>query len=208
MAFTVKEYLRDIDNEIIGHRQEIAKHQLRIAQLEDMRVLMMRREDDRAELAGKVSPFGTLHGVEIAVRRPSAMLEHAGLPDGALSAALKSGALPKLPKPEKKGKKLRARRTDGLARPVIRHRVLEFFAALPPGTWRSSHEVADAWGLPKDESSRKPVNNGMYQMGVAGLLTKSKIEGRTMYQLAAQGRQALANWKVRDADRKPQAAVA
>lgn len=206
MAFTVKEYLRDIDNEIIGHRQEIAKHQLRIAQLEDMRVLMMHREDDRAELAGKASPFGTLHNAEIAVRRPSAMLEHVNLPDGAMSAALKSGVLPK---PEKKDKKLRARRADGLARPVIRHRVLEYFAALPPGTWRSSAEVGDHWGLPRDEASRKSVNNGMYQMGVAGLLTKSKIEGRTMYQLAAQGRQALANWKARDADRKPpQAAVA
>lgn len=70
MSFNVKNYLADIDREIVQHRQEIAKRRLRISELEDTRVLMMQREEYRAEMAGETSPFGTLPpNVEIAVRQ-------------------------------------------------------------------------------------------------------------------------------------------
>jgi hypothetical protein len=69
--FHVTDYLRDIDQEMMAHRQEIAKHQVRLQQLSDMRVLMMSREEDRAAMNGHGSPFGTLpNGAEIAVRDP------------------------------------------------------------------------------------------------------------------------------------------
>jgi len=68
-AFNVNAYLRDIDQEIMHHRQEIARRQVAIVQLEDMRVLMMQREETRAAMNGQPSPFGTLPGADIVVRQ-------------------------------------------------------------------------------------------------------------------------------------------
>lgn len=69
--FHVTDYLRDIDNEAMQIRRQIAGLQVRLQQLADMRVLMMTREEDRAAMAGHPSPFGALpSGVEISIRDP------------------------------------------------------------------------------------------------------------------------------------------
>lgn len=82
----VTDYLRDIDNEAMRIRQQIATLQVRLQQLADMRVLMMGREEERAVAAGQPSPFGTFPaGAEVAVRdpltyRPAAAAAIAALP--------------------------------------------------------------------------------------------------------------------------------
>ena len=48
--------------------------QVRIAQLNDARLLLMSREEERAERLGQPSPFGQLHGGEIVVRDPAKMM--------------------------------------------------------------------------------------------------------------------------------------
>jgi hypothetical protein len=88
MSFNITAHLRDIDAEIEQHRKEIAKHRLWISELEDHRLMLMKREENRAVANGHASPFGALPGVEIAVREQRPMLE-----DGALSRALKTGKL-------------------------------------------------------------------------------------------------------------------
>ena len=98
--FPVTDYLKDIDAEMLMHRQEIAKHQVRLQQLADMRVLMMTREEDRAAGMGLSSPFGTLpEGAEIAVRDPLTYR-----PAMALTASLEAKTIgrPRLSEDEKK----------------------------------------------------------------------------------------------------------
>jgi hypothetical protein len=86
MSFNVTSYMKDIDAEIAHHRDSIARLRLKITELEDMRVLMMQREEYRSAVNGRPSPFGALHGAEIAVRDMEA---------GVLSHAAKDGiALP------------------------------------------------------------------------------------------------------------------
>jgi hypothetical protein len=66
-------YLKDIDEEIEQLRETIARCKVRIVDLEDMRVLMMQREETRARLNGHASPFGAIEGGQIVVRDPAAM---------------------------------------------------------------------------------------------------------------------------------------
>ena len=75
MSFNVTPYLRDIDAEIAHHRAVIATLRLKIVELEDMRVLIMQREEYRAASNGGPSPFGALHGAEIAVREQRHLTE-------------------------------------------------------------------------------------------------------------------------------------
>jgi hypothetical protein len=70
-------YLKDLDGEEQRLRQEIMMRQVRIQQIQDMRVLMMHREEERAASAGEASPFGSFpNGGTIAFRDPATYRHH------------------------------------------------------------------------------------------------------------------------------------
>lgn len=75
----IKSYLRDMDREEEELRGQIMRIQVRIAQLHDTRLLLMNREEERAQRAGLASPFGMLPG-EIVVRDPVKMPAQAPAP--------------------------------------------------------------------------------------------------------------------------------
>jgi hypothetical protein len=170
MAFDIKNYLRDIDAEEYGLRQQISLAQVRIQQLQDMRVLMMQREEQRAEQAGRPSPFGTLHNAEIAVRRPAVMLE-----DGALSHAAKTGtpppAEPKKPYDRAAPRKRRLKLVSydggsGAAMSELRYRTMLALDGEPEGL--TSDEIANWLGFAPGAPERKTLQNTLFSMRNAG----------------------------------------
>lgn len=172
MSFNVKSYLIDIDREIVAHRQEIAKRRLRISELEDTRVLMMQREEYRAEVHGEASPFGVLPGGgEIAVRERRELMD-----EGALSQAAKTGALP-APGLNKSGDRRgmvkgkhgghgKGRFSKNSAIGQMRDKLVKLLSdAEEPMT---GSEIGNYLGLPADDVARKPLQNALYSMRVKG----------------------------------------
>jgi hypothetical protein len=193
MVFNVKSYMQDIDREVMQHRQEIAKHQVRIQQLEDMRVLMQQREEIRAEVNGEPSPFGMLPGVEIAVRERRLML----MDDGVLShaAAAKSAALPS-PGLNKSGDRrgmAKGKRTRKLGKPpVYGENAIDAMRAKVLATLKTegkpmdTSDIRQALGL-EGTSKMQPVkslHNAIYSLRKHGLIERD--DNNYTYHLPGQ----------------------
>lgn len=69
----IRAYLRDMDREEEEIRTTIMRLQIRIQQLNDARLVLMQREEERAHHSGHLSPFGTVTG-EIVVRDRQKMM--------------------------------------------------------------------------------------------------------------------------------------
>jgi hypothetical protein len=70
----IRNYLRELDREEEDIRAQIMRLQVRIQQLNDTRIVLMQREEEKASRSGHMSPFGSLHGGEIVVRDRDKML--------------------------------------------------------------------------------------------------------------------------------------
>lgn len=158
MSFNVKSYLADIDAEIAHHRETMRDIRAKLTELEDMRLLLMRREEYRSAVNGRPSPFGALHGAEIAVREMEA---------GVLSQAVKSGlALPSpggLTQAEKKAEYQRRKREEKLR-----------LAGITPAEGLNSSGNRRGMVQPPHKQAAKGGGHGRYKPTIIALLKSSK----------------------------------
>jgi len=146
--------LRRLDEEIVYCNQQIAALQVRIANAQNTRRFIMGlEEDDQAAEAMRREGNAALNGTSYA--RPMLIVRKAG-----------SGDEPK----EKKTRKGRAGTVS--ASGEMRERIIKLLASpdTPPMT---PAEIGNHLGLPRGESNRKVMNNALYQLRIAGKVTRN-----------------------------------
>lgn len=169
--------LRRLDEEIVGHRQQIARHQVEIARLQDTRVLLMGlAEDDiahaEAAKANRVSALATAgeHAKPVLIVRKTGSGDEDGTESqrrktgGTTLHASVNGHATKSEKPKKKRKP-----SAGSESGEMRAKIMKIMDADTPMT---SREIGDFLGLPRDETARKPMSNALYQLKVKGALIR------------------------------------
>ena len=175
MSFNVTPYLKDIDAEIAHHRATIAALKLKIADLEDMRVLMMQREEYRSAVNGHPSPFGELHGAEIAVRNAPALTapkREPGLNKNGDKRGMHGNHGKSIAAALKARSKRGATLTGELAADRVRQRVLTAVKTGPLGT--SAIVQALGYGHMSHKSSeRRAVGNAVIKLHMRGLLKRN-----------------------------------
>ena len=160
--------LKRIDEEIVGHKQAIARHQIEIVRLQDTRsVLMHLVEDDIA--AAEASRSQERHAIlagqgskpMIVVRK---VTEDESPPPSKTMHA-KNGSAVKTGKP--RGKRVPGKSESG----DYREKILGLVDTETP---MSSQEIGDHLGLPRNETARKAMSNALYQLRVKGQLLRGE----------------------------------
>lgn len=193
----VKDYLKDIDTEIGQHRQTIASLRLRITELEDMRVLIMQREDYRAERTGLQSPFGTIpNGGAIVMRDPEVKASVAAFEDGMMSRAMKEGLLPAPPPNDRLIDRPKKKRAIKLPYGTLRLKVLSVLEDVPEGM--TVAEIGGFLGMASwgKNGDRKPLANCIHNLKMDGKITFSPdtpggTGKRPAYVMTPAGHEAL-----------------
>lgn len=160
--------LRRLDEEIVGHKQQIAMHQVEIVRLQDTRNLLMtlaegdiaRAEASRAERASAHMLDG-MHSKPVLIVRKTGSGDE-GPPPNATVHARANGHT-------KTGKPRGKRRAGASESGDFRDRIMK---VMDPETPMSSREIGDYLGLPRDEKARKPMSNALYQLKVKGQLIR------------------------------------
>lgn len=172
----VQATLRRIDEEITGHTQQIARHRVEIARLQETRLVLMNlaEGDIVAAHATREERAGVINGAHA---KPMLIVRKVGTGDeeGTASKALKEGrdysaeyARRGLNKAgNKRGLKTKGNKRDGSARALYRERVL---ATLKDGEAMTGTELGDYFGLPRTSKERKPLQNALYYMQISGLV--------------------------------------
>ena len=169
----IKAYVRGLDREEEELRIQIMRMQVRIQQLNDMRVLMMHRAEEHAAAANQPSPFGMLNGAEIAVRDPGLMLAASGagqLSHAVLGVQPPDEAKPRKPRSNKAGRANLASRDDAGRAPVQREGVKIEAGMLIPGGTTSEKALAALTG------AGRPLAPGEIFTAVLGAGSHSKLE--------------------------------
>lgn len=151
----IRGYLRDMDHEEEELRTQIMRLQIRIQQLNDARLVLMQREEERAQHLGHSSPFGSLDGGQIVVRDRAKMM-----PPEKTSAA-------SLPKPEPKREPViyRARHTRSA------YGVRAVTALLSKHGPMTGDDIRAALAGEEDADLRKRVTKALSNMRQNRLLT-------------------------------------
>jgi hypothetical protein len=168
----VQATLRRLDEEIVGHKQNIARHQVEIARLQDTRAVLMRlAEDDIAHAeAAKAERVGVLPGEHA---KPQLIVRKIGSGDeeGSASQAAKrygktiharANGSATAEKPKKR------RKREASESGEMRAKIMKIMDTTP----MSSREIGDFLGLPRDEKARKSMSNALYQLKVKGELIR------------------------------------
>lgn len=162
----VQATLRRIDEEIVGHKQQIAMHQVELVRLQDTRnVLMGLAEADiahaEASKAERVNArlMAGEHAKPMLIVRPTGSGEDE--PPKTVHARVNGH------KKADKPKKRRAR--AGSESAAMREKIMK---VIDDDTPMSSREIGDYLGLPRDEMARKAMSNALYQLKTKGELIR------------------------------------
>jgi hypothetical protein len=167
--------LRRIDEEIVGHKQAIARSQVEIMRLQDTRQVLARlvEDDQAAEQHAKLERAGIIAGEH---SKPVLIVRRTGSGDeeGTASKAAKEGLngthTKVKPKRDYKADSAKyGKRSKVSASGEMRDKILAMMDADTPMT---SREIGDFLGLPRDEKSRKDMSNALYQLRVKGALKR------------------------------------
>lgn len=154
----VSAYLRKLDDEISGHRQAIALHQLEIARIEDARrVIVGIEERDSGHFGADYALNGAPVSPVLIARRPTSS------EDGSASQAAKYGALPP-PAPEPRQQQPRTRDGHQLTK-----RVLEFLKGQEEPL--ATSEIREAMGLVNDQRLTKRLHGALNSLKSRGIIT-------------------------------------
>lgn len=168
--------LRRLDEEIIGHQQQIAMHQVEMVRAQDARRLLMglAEADHDAAQSAAMQRQGVIPGAHskpmLIVRKvgsgePEMSSERTERELGIVEGGKRKG-LPRL-RPARKGTK--AVLTD------LRERILK--VVTPGEEPMGPREIGNNIGLSTKEQDRKPMWNALYQMKLKGVLQRD-AEGR------------------------------
>jgi hypothetical protein len=159
----VQATLRRLDEEIVGHKQQIARHQVEIARLQDTRMVLMHlveSDQEAAEAARREERVNLING------------QHAK----PVLIVRKTGSDEK-PKKERDYKAEYANRTVKSRKPQkgsvsgeFRNRIMKLMDGEAEAM--TSLEIGDHLGLPRNEEARKGMSNALYQLRVKGQLTR------------------------------------
>lgn len=161
----VQATLRRIDEEIVGHKQQIAMHQVELVRLQDTRnVLMGLAEADiaHAESAKAERVNASLMAGEHA--KPMLIVRPTGSGEAPKTVHARVNGHKKADKP-KKQRRARA----GSESAAMREKIMKVIDADTP---MSSREIGDYLGLPRDEMARKAMSNALYQLKTKGELIR------------------------------------
>lgn len=172
--------LRRIDEEIVGHKQQIARSQVEIMRLQDTRQVLARlvEDDQHAEQAAKMERLGVLAGAhakpELIVR-----MTGSGGEDGSASKAAKAGTTmhAKAKRDYKVDSAKYGRRKKPSVSGAIREKIMAMMDAETP---MASREIGDYLGLPREETARKDMSNALYRLRLNGQLVR---DDENRYQL-------------------------
>lgn len=178
--------LRRLDEEIVGHHQNIARSQVAIMRLQDTRKLLMGlAEDDQAALErDKLERAGVIAGAHASpqlIVRKTGTGDHFGGEDGSASHAAKTGlkvAAKRTTRDYKVDSAKYGRRTMPNQSGLFRAKILKL---LEPDAQMTSQQIGDHLGLKRDQDVRKPMSNALYQMLQKGTLARDEDKN---YRLA------------------------
>ena len=173
--------LRRIDEEIVGHRQTIARSQVEIMRLQDTRQVLARlvEDDQHAEQQAKLERAGVIEGAHA---KPVLIVRQTGTggEDGSASKAAKAGTT--MHAKTKRDYKVDSAKYGKRSKPSesgdYRKKIRE---TLAPDEAMTSREIGDYLGLPRDEAARKAMSNALYQMRVKGDIVR---DDHSRYSLA------------------------
>jgi hypothetical protein len=182
--------LRRIDEEIVGHKQAIARSQVEIMRLQDTRQVLARlvEDDQHAEQVSKMERLGVIAGEHA---KPVLIVRQTGTggEDGSASKAAKNGTTTMHLKATKEGKKSKRDYKVDSAKYGKRSKVSvsgqfrdKIIALLSPAEEMTSQEIGDHLGLIRDDNVRKPMSNALYQLRIKGNLVR---DDRNRYKLKA-----------------------
>lgn len=166
--------LRRLDQELIGHQQQIAMHQVEIARLQDTRRLLMglveddQAAADRAKAGPELLPGS--HAKPMLIVRKVGSGEADQSDNLGIVASGRRKGLPRLRK-GRSGVKMKPKGQRPLTR--LKSRVLD--AVEPGGKAISPRDLGDQLGLSRDDADRKPLWNTLYQMRQKGLIKRDQI---------------------------------
>jgi hypothetical protein len=167
--------IRRLDEEIVGHHQQIARHRVEIMQLQDTRkVLMGLAEDDIAHAESSRAERANVIAGEHS--RPQLIVRKVGTGDeeGSASKERKNGTVTMHAATEKQPTKRGPKNRNGgwkKGQPSVSGEFrAKILATLDDQTPMSSKEIGDYLGLSRDEEARKGMSNALYQLRVKGLL--------------------------------------
>lgn len=149
--------LRRLDEEIVGHHQNIARSQVEIMRLQDTRKVLMRlvEDDQHAAEAAAQERLGSVNGAHA---KPVLIVRKTGSDEPAKAAKTK--------RDYKTDSAKYGRRNKPSVSGGFRDRIAKLLAgAEAPMT---SQEIGDHLGVPRGDAPRKPMSNALYQMRIRG----------------------------------------
>lgn len=162
----VQATLRRIDEEIVGHKQQIAMHQVELVRLQDTRnVLMGLAEADIAHAEASKAERAEARLTAGEHAKPVLIVRKVGSGEDGPPKTIhaRANGETKVDKPKKR------RRQKASASGDMRAKIMEVVDSETP---MSSREIGDHLGLPRNETARKAMSNALYQLKVKGDLVR------------------------------------
>jgi hypothetical protein len=203
MTMNVDATLRRLDEEIVGHRQQIATHQVAIARLEDTRkVLMGLAEGDQiAREVAKAERVGQISGEHA---RPMLIVRRTGTGDeDGTESARRKGPPVKNGKPRdyERERELAKARLEG-KQPEPKKEPKHYTSATKYGGGKelmqkivslvqktgpiASREIGNRLDMPTSSNERQPLSNALWQLKKEGVL---KRDDNKLYSVVRSGMQ-------------------
>jgi uncharacterized protein (DUF433 family) len=167
--------LRRLDEEITFHNQQIAGHRVEIARAQEARLVLMRiAEADMAmEQMARQERVGVIDGAharpELIVRRDTS-----GEDEEEAKAALREKwrQASQARRDKKNGSNANANTNTKSVTANVRDRVRDLLKDKPEGM--TQDQIADFFGLLRDNKTRKPLANALYQMRHKGEIRRDE----------------------------------
>lgn len=160
----VQATLRRLDEEIVGHKQAIARHQVEIARLQDTRTVLMNLAESDIEAAQAHREERGAHITNGQHAKPVLIVRKTGSGDEGPPPTMhaKNGGETKTSKPRRK--------LAGSVSGQFRERILKALEGADEPM--ASLEIGDYLGVPRGDEPRKPMSNALYQLRVKGEIVR------------------------------------
>lgn len=183
----VQATLRRIDEEITGHHQQIARHRVEIARLQETRLVLMGIAEGDMAAAERASQE-RVHTINGAHARPVLIVRKEGSGEAEAERHAKVLERKKRYRDQAKARRDEIKRAAEQASPAIKKgpKTGKTPRASASGLWRpkvletlrgesegmSRLELGDFFGLPRGEKARKALSNALYTLTNNGRLAR------------------------------------